>query len=345
MNNPPNLTWLPYLRTLDDAYKSRPPIQYIVGGLFALPSLNVVYSPPGGLKSMILADMAICVTSGIPWLERAPWEMKPLKPFSVIQSPVLWLDFDNGSNRTSNRFEALGREYKVPADAPLFYFSMPSPPLDISKTGHVVDLIDIAKQLAAKLIVIDNLATISGGRDENTSEMLVIMANLRLLSERTGAAVVPNHHSRKETGYKGKQGDNLRGFSGIRGAIDTGLYIDRETNSDIVTIRAEKTRDVEIPPFGAVFTYTHKPGCNDLATARFYQVAVLGAETDQDIESAVIDALKGAGTCLNQTNLIKETKKSLKSGEKRIADIINRMVARKVIKCSSGPRGSHVYTI
>lgn len=343
--------WQSYRRTLVDAYRPRPPIQYVVSDLFSLPSLNIVYGPPGCLKSMLLADMLICVAAGNTWLEVAPWEAKNPdrpNPKPVLQSQAIWVDFDNGKNRTDNRFEALGKAYGLPTSTGIEYYSMPQPALDASKTGQVMDLIDLIHDAGASLVIIDNLATISGGKDENSSEMMAVMTNLRLVSERTGAALIVIHHSRKENGYKGKQGDSLRGFSGIRGAIDTGLLIEREPNSDVITVRAEKTRDVEIPEFAAQFTYTHKPGCRDLETARFFGVPTDKNTSDQAIEDEILDALSAlqTGQTLSQLQLAKKAKANLADvGINRIKAVIGSLHLKGMIKMQVGKRGSNEYSL
>lgn len=52
---------------------------------------------------MILADMVACVASGQLWLEPLVGTQEFAKPgvtFRVEQSPVFWIDFDNGTHRT-----------------------------------------------------------------------------------------------------------------------------------------------------------------------------------------------------------------------------------------------------
>ena len=70
-NELPEDAWRAY--TLADAYQERPPVEYITGKLFELPSLNIVYGAPGTLKSFLLQDLSICVAAGQPWLAPAPW--------------------------------------------------------------------------------------------------------------------------------------------------------------------------------------------------------------------------------------------------------------------------------
>jgi hypothetical protein len=64
--------WAGQIYTLEEAFKPRPERQYVVTGLISLPSLTIVYGPPGGLKSFVVADLAICVSAGILWLAPLP---------------------------------------------------------------------------------------------------------------------------------------------------------------------------------------------------------------------------------------------------------------------------------
>jgi hypothetical protein len=165
----PRDTWLKETRTLADALRPQPPTEYVVDGLIGLPSLNIVYGAPGTMKSLLLADLAVSVSIGRAWLPPMPHDQ--VKPIATKACSVLWLDFDNGERRTANRFAAFARAYHAPEDAPLRYLAMPSTPFDATKTGSVVEMIDLIKSFGARFVVIDNLLTVSGGKDENAPEI------------------------------------------------------------------------------------------------------------------------------------------------------------------------------
>ena len=227
-------TWISH--TLADAYLERPPIEYVVNGLFKLPSLNIMYAAPGNFKSYILADLAICVSSGKPWLEPAPWEDEG-EAIPTKQCTVMWLDFDNGIDETHERFEYLGRGHDLNVDSSkLVYYSMPSPWLDASKLEHIGELSKRIKNNDARLVIIDNLGVVSGGIDENSNQMVQVMSNFRRLAEETRAAIVIIHHQRKGTITNSRVGDSLRGHSSIEAAINIALRIDREPYDNTVKI-------------------------------------------------------------------------------------------------------------
>lgn len=340
--------WKNEVRTLANAYSIRPPTTYIVEGLFPVSSVSIVYGPGGTMKSLILQDLSLCIATGNEWLQPLPHNKDKAKTFKVKKSPVLWLDFDNGSWRTDNRFEAFGRTYKAKvSDNNLFYISVPSIPFDITKVSNVMDVVDFIKSIAAKFVVIDNLLTISGGKDENASEIGQAMINLRLVAERTGAAIVVIHHSRKEIGRAGGFGDDLRGHSSIRGGIDLAFRVAREEGSDIITIKSTKTRDMDIEPFSAMWTYTHKVNAApDLETAKFWGEPVVGPVTSNDIKNAIIDAIKQTGAPMNQTEIIKAVKQAgVKAGRDAIRTQVNRLHQNMILKTHTGARGAIYYEL
>jgi hypothetical protein len=259
------------LCTLKDAYQPIPPIEYIIHGLIAIPSLNILYGAPGDMKSMLAADFLTCVAAGQPWLPPLP-DADLVNPFITSQSPVLWVDFDNGKRRTQERLGALSRARQLPDTTPLFYYSMGDPVLNASQKEQVGQLGERIIKQGAKLCVIDNLGIVAGVRDENASEIGSVMSNLRLLVEDLKIALVLIHHQRKSNGQGGRRGDSIRGHSSIEASLDLGLQIERPEESNSLVVRATKVRGNSIQPFGAHFTYEHRPGTDDLETAKFFGV-------------------------------------------------------------------------
>ncbi len=336
--------WDKFKRTLANAYAERPPQEFIVDGVFASSSLNIIYGAPGTLKSMLLADLCICVAAGLPWL--APLPNANGLPFQTKQAPVLWLDFDNGQNRTDERFDAFGRTRAIDATAPLTYYAMPTPWFDATDDKAIEMLICRIEKTNAQLVVIDNLGVISGGADENSAEMASVMANLRRVAETTRTALIIVHHQRKGTSNNTRAGESLRGHSSIEAALDLALLVERDERSEIINIKATKARGVDVPPFGAHFTYDHKIGTKELATARFFGVQVEDSTSDRAIEYAIIEAVSGnAG--INKGELVKSVKMQLpKIGEKRVRQIIERLeVSGSKLQAIMGNHGSRRYQL
>jgi hypothetical protein len=291
------------IRTLKHAYTPRPPTEYIVDQFFAKASLNGVYGAPGSLKSMILADACAHIVAGTNWLPGFEGT-----GISVKKTAVLWVDLDNGTRRTDERMEAVSRANNLPEDAPLYYVSMPVPPLIAHDVDSILMLRDLIWQYEAELVVIDNLGNITGDIEENSSGMAIVMGNLRQLAERTGAAIVVIHHQRKGGAAGGRAGDALRGHSSIEAALDLAIHIVREPNSLTISGRSTKTRGVDVPDFMADFYYEHRDGTNDLSRAWFDGKAFRRGENT--IRDEILATVESYGE-IGKTKLVEVVKDAL----------------------------------
>lgn len=268
------------LHTLADAYAPRPPVEYVINGLFKLPSLNVVFGAPGSMKSAMLADNAACVVSGKPVFEPLDGAIGVCRGTKRV--PVLWADFDNGVQLTHERFEAVGRAYNLPADAPLSYVSMPEPWLDMNVEAGKAMLDQYIKHTGAKLVIVDNLRAVSGGADENSAFMLDIMTRFRRLAEANNAAVVLIHHTNRNGA--------IRGSSTIEQAIDLSLSVERTEGKDTISVFSKKVRGAPVQPFSVAFKYKHKDNTQgELHSFRFFGVR-MDAEQDtaDQLDAAIL---------------------------------------------------------
>jgi hypothetical protein len=339
--SPPPDPWKIF--TLKDAYQPRPPLEFLVEDLIVAPSLNMTYGAPGVMKSMLVADLCICVAGGKAWLPPGEPKAKPAR--ATKQVPVLWCDFDNGKRRTDERFDALGRVRKLPETTPLYYVSMPTPWLDASETLAIEELKLRVLRMNIRLVVVDNLGTITGKAEENTGDMVQVMANLRHLAESTGAAVIIVHHQRKGNGTIGRAGETVRGHSSIEAALDLALLVEREEHSEDIKVKSTKTRDVDVFPFGARFHFTHKQGTKELETAEFRGVYVEDQTSDAAVKSGVIDALN-VKRPQSQMELLKNVKASLSEvGVNRIRIIADGMVRLGTLRTMKGPHNALLYDL
>lgn len=310
--------------SLKDAYSYRPPLEYVVDNLFSFGSMSIVYGAPGCMKSMLLADMAASVVAGQPWLPGLPTaESASITGFKTTQVPVLWIDYDNGKRRTHNRIESVARARGLADDAPLHYMSMAQPALRADSIESVLLWEKIIKQVGAKLIIIDNLGLISGDAEENSADMVNVMGNLRLLTEKTDAATVIIHHQRKGD-MASRVGELLRGHSSIESSLDLALLVAREKQEDQhVTIQPTKVRDAGLEKaFCAEFTYSHKVGLRELESAKFWGKAIMSANEAENLEIAVAAkiVLQREKDEMKQGDLVADTKAYMAEGGKKTTD-------------------------
>lgn len=281
-----------HIETLADAYAQVEPTKFLVDGLLPTPSLAIVYGGPGSLKSMLLADLAMCVAAGKRWLEPLPeGEGEPVT-FSCNQAKVLWIDFDNGRRRTRERIGAIGRGHDLPEDTPFRYVSMPTPWLDASDNSIIVELSKLIRANQFELVIIDNLGLITGDIEENSGGMAVVMGHLRWLAEECLAAVIVVHHQRKSSGSNDggiRKGETLRGHSTIEASLDLALLVERHNRDEHVAVMATKVRDYQqYDLFGAHWTYEHWENTKMLWSGRFFGRA---AYTGEEAVNVAIKAI------------------------------------------------------
>jgi hypothetical protein len=344
VEQPPPASWQVF--TLADAYLERPPRQYVIDGLLKLPSLNIVYGAPGCLKTMLLIDLAACVANGEPWLMPLPGK-RCESVWAVTKAPVLWVDCDNGADDMHERLAAIGRGHNMAQADPLYYVSMPDPWLDASDAAgpSFTELRSKAETYGVKLIVIDNLAVVSGNADENSVDMTKVLSAFRKLSEDLGAAIILIHHQRKSQGVKTRAGDSLRGHSSIEAALNLALLIEREEHASNITARATKVRGVDIMPFGAMFTFEHKSECDELHSARFYGVEIEDTTSNTAIERLVLETVHAQQPVKKQI-IVDTVKEQLPDiGINRIRNEIDNLTQAGKLTVRDGAHTSKLYSL
>ena len=226
----------------DAAYylSDRPAIEYVVEKLIAEGSVNVWFGQWGAKKTWAAIDLAVCVASGKQWLGMAT------KPCNV-----LIVDEESGDTRLANRIKDVMRgELGEMADASVPIKSVSLAQFNLLKRPDDADLLArLVLELDAKLVIVDALADVMLGGDENAvKDTQPVFANLRFIAELTGAAFIVIHHANKLGGY--------RGSSAIAGAIDTLLSVESKQDNSLITFKTEKMRDGEPLNFACEANWT-----------------------------------------------------------------------------------------
>jgi len=226
----------------DAAYylSERPPIEYVVERLIAESSVNVWFGQWGAKKTWAAIDLAVCVASGKQWLGMAT------EPCNV-----LIIDEESGDTRLANRIKDVMRgELGQLANESVPIKSVSLAQFNLLKRPDDADLLArLVLELDAKLIIIDALADVMLGGDENAvKDTQPVFANLRFIAELTGAAFIVIHHANKGGGY--------RGSSAIAGAIDTLLSVESKQDNSLITFKTEKMRDGEPLNFACEANWT-----------------------------------------------------------------------------------------
>lgn len=230
------------LLTAKDALTPRPARQWLIDRLLLPGSVNVLYAPPGTGKTYTFTDMSVCVATGAPWLGL------PTK-----QGAVLIIDEESGRDRILDRLAEVLRGHVADETTPVYIATLAG--FNFRDAASLAALQELIKQVDARLVIIDALADVMLGGDENAvKDTQPVFHGLRMVAEATGAAILVVHHSNR--------GGTYRGSSAIPGAVDVMLELTRQNDSQIVNVATAKNRDGEPLKLSAAMRWTD--GCFDL---------------------------------------------------------------------------------
>lgn len=220
------------LRTAADALQPQPAIEWIVDKLFSAGSVSLVVGEAGSKKTWSLIDLAVAIANGETWLH-----------FPTTPGSVLIVDEESGQRRLARRLGDTLRGHDADHATPLYYVSLAA--FDFGKAEDVNQLHSLITQTGARFVVIDALADVMPGRDENAVQFVQpVFIALRKVAELTQAAIVIIHHSNKAGGY--------RGSTAIKGAVDLMLQVESQPESPNIDFKTEKARDTEPLSFAAI---------------------------------------------------------------------------------------------
>lgn len=299
------------------------------------------YGLPGSGKTNLMIDGFVCASLGTCWLAGDDFD-----GFQTKRSPVLWIDADSGEDILHERFKASlrshGKNVLQRDSAVLHYCSFLDPPFCTGSEGAVNEIIRRALDWKVGLIGFDNLGTVSGAADENSSQMEEVMNRLRFIAVKTRSAVVVIHHTTKQAGNAdSKIRITPRGHSSIEAAIDNAFWVDMKDG--LVTIRQTKCRRAPIPAFGALFEFTHRNGTHDLEIMQFIGIEPELPKDYLKAKQVIIDYMRVNG-CGNQSQLIALLAKCT-IGKDRAIVILRALMLCNFLKVKSGPHNAHVYMI
>lgn len=227
---------------------------WLIKGVLPQTELNVIYGISGAGKSFVALDMAAAIARGEKWRGRR-----------VKQGRVVYICAE-GVGGFRQRVMAYMQQNEL---RQMDLGILAATPNFLQKS----DVRDTIKAIQAfgkvSLVVVDTLAQVMPGGNENSSEgMGMALNNCRGIHRATGATVTLIHHAGKDTS-KG-----ARGWSGLRAAADSEIEIVQcETQRQIRVRKMKDGRDGGVYPFNL-------------------QEVIIGVDPDGDsVESCTVEHL------------------------------------------------------
>lgn len=236
------------------------PTEWLVKHILPTGEVAVVYGDSGTGKSFLALDLGAAIATGEPW-----------RGNKVRKGRVVYVAAE-GAGGVRKRFAALAQDKAL--DLSLLDIGVIAGAPSLLKQQDVRDLILAIKAGGeCALIVIDTLAQVTAGSNENSGEdMGKVLSYCKIIHQKTGALVLLVHHAGKDTS-KG-----ARGWSGLRNAVDTEIEVIRDGDARAFTIAKQKDGED-----GREYSFR-------------LNTVVLGTDADgEDITSCVVEHLAEQG--------------------------------------------------
>lgn len=181
-----------------------------------------VNGPSGHGKSFVVLDIGACVATGIAWHGRQ------------VNSARVCYVLAEGARGMARRAQAWYRRHGVGSTGITF---VPRPVQITGPEWEAFKAWCVRREFG--LVIFDTQARNTVGVDENdATEMGLIIKGVDEVKVATGACVMLVHH-------RGLRGDQGRGSSAVRGALDTELDVSRQGTT--VTLKSTKQKDGSDP--------------------------------------------------------------------------------------------------
>lgn len=233
-------------------------LQWLIKQVLPRYGLGVIYGETGSGKTFSVLDLVLSIARGVSW---RGLRTRPGRVSYVCAE---------GAAGLGNRIEAYRRQHGEDIGTFRAITDVPN----LLRQDDVALAAQINHEGGADIIVIDTLAQVTPGGDENSSESMgLALAHCRRLAATTGAFVLLVHHAGKDLSR------GARGWSGLKAAADAELAVERNPTTDDRTLTISKLKD---GTDGATFHFKLQP-------------VVLGQDEDGDaITSCVVEYTEGA---------------------------------------------------
>jgi hypothetical protein len=197
--------------------------RWLVEQLWGDSSVGLIGGAPKCSKTWLGLDLALSVATGTACLGKYP----------VPQAgPVLVYLAEDALGVVRERVAGMARHRGL-ALAGVEIHVITAPTLRLDRDPHRQRLLQTAKRLRPRLLLLDPLVRLHGIDENNAGEVAELLAYFRALQRELDLSVVLVHHTRKNAAGGVAAGQGLRGSSDLHAFGDSNLYL-RRTSQRLV---------------------------------------------------------------------------------------------------------------
>jgi hypothetical protein len=193
------------------------PRRWLVDQLWGDSSVGLIGGAPKCSKTWLGLDLALSVATGTPCLGK----------YAVSRSgPTLIYLAEDALLVLRERVAGMARHRGLDlADVEMHVITAPT--LRLDRDPHRTRLLETAKRLRPRLVLLDPLVRLHGIDENNAGEVAGLLAYFRLLQRELDLSVILVHHTRKNAAGGAAAGQGLRGSSDLHAFGDSNLYLRR----------------------------------------------------------------------------------------------------------------------
>jgi hypothetical protein len=191
--------------------------RWLVEQLWGESSVGVIGGAPKCSKTWLGLDLALSVATGTACLGKYPVPRA---------GPVLVYLAEDALPVVRERVEGMARHRGLDF-AGVEIHVITTPTLRLDRGPHRERLLDTAKRIRPRLLLLDPLVRLHGIDENHATEVAGLLAYFRSLQRRLDLSVVLVHHTRKNAPGGVAAGQGLRGSSDLHAFGDSNLYLRR----------------------------------------------------------------------------------------------------------------------
>lgn len=247
--------------------------RWLVEQLWGDSSVGVIGGAPKCSKTWLGLDLALSVATGTACLGK----------YAVPRAgPVLVYLAEDALPVVRERVAGMARHRGLDLDAVQIHV-ITAPTLRLDRDPHRGRLLETAKRLRPRLLLLDPLVRLHGIDENNAGEVAGLLAYFRSLQRQLDLAVVLVHHTRKNAAGGVAAGQGLRGSSDLHAFGDSNLYL-RRTRERLV-LSSEHRAAAASPPVYLELVATNAE------TTHLEVVAELQVENRRSLQEQVLNLL------------------------------------------------------
>ncbi|MEA9996278.1 AAA family ATPase [Pseudomonas sp. 10B1] len=206
-------------------YGSKPPYRWLIKRLLPRLGISMIYGDSTAGKTFLAIDMAMAIARGVPmWCGS-----------KVAQGKVVFIAAEDASG-VALRYHAYLKNAGIRESELDGQFTIICQAPNLLDDNYVLALIKGIGH--ADLIIMDTLASVMAGGNENTGESMgKVIDSAKRISMETGSVVLLVHHSGKN------QAAGARGWSGMRAGVDAEFCITQDKDGKTRVIEATKIKN------------------------------------------------------------------------------------------------------